>query len=290
MRQQVSALAQLDLSQGNLSPTQLTAYTQSLQNLMTQGQAAFVGATSQMKPAEIERLAANMRALAPEQGGAFAAAAANAALTAAAANPNKEDVGALFRVLQQNGGPESVPQIESLANNWKYYSTIALANLSDNAGVPSLIRMVGTENNPAQGSRNAALPALAQVAPNSPEALAVLQNQAKENTIPFTTWINIASVLGGHEYRIGTLSPDQLPTDSGGSNMKSWHLELTKEDFYSVPNYSQYTDEQIKQRQEIIAGLMQATTDPTVKQLLEQAGTSLANRGAPAPTPAPAQK
>ncbi|MBN2506168.1 MAG: hypothetical protein JXQ71_05690 [Verrucomicrobia bacterium] len=291
MREQVAALAKLDLAGGNLSPTQLAAYTQSLQSLMAQGQEAFVGATSQMSPAEIERLANNMRALAPDQSGAFATAAANAALTAAAQSANKEDVGPLFRVLQENGGPETVSQIESLAGKWRYYSTIALANLADNAGVPSLIRMVGDENNPAQGSRNAALQALAQVAWNSPDALAVLQNQAKENTIPFTAWINIASVLGGHEYEIGTMTPDQLPVDQAGGNMKSWHLEFSKEDFYSLPNYSQWTDEQIQQRQDAISNLLQATSDPTVKQLLQQASASLANRGAPAtPTPAPAQK
>ncbi len=196
VRKQLTDLAQLDLTQGEVSADKLTAAAQSLQGILAQGQSAFVSATSQMSPAEIERLTLNMSALAPDQFRPFAVAAASAALNAATQSQNKEDVGALFRVLEEHGGPEVAPQLESMAQNWKYYSTIALANLPDGAGVPSLIRMIGDANNPSPSSRNAALQALAQVAPTSPEAMAVLQDQAKANTIPFTTWINIASGTG----------------------------------------------------------------------------------------------
>lgn len=286
LRESVAALMKLDLSQGKLSATELEAYKRSVQSLLAQGQGAFVGATSQLTPAQIERLATNLKALAPDQAGPFAVAAANAALAAAGKAETKEDVGPLFRVLQENGGAEAVGQLESLANNWKYYSTIALANLPDNAGISSLVRMVSDTDSPARGSRNAALQALAQVAPNSPEALAVLQDQAKAGSIPLPTWINIASVLGGHEFQIGTMSADQLPAEQAGSNMKSWHLELTKEDFYSTANPGKYSDEQIKQRQQIIANLianLPSTSDPAIKQLLEQASGGLNRAPAPAP-------
>ncbi len=82
------------------------------------------------------------------------------------------------------------------------------------------------------------------------------------------------------------MSPDQLPPELAGANMKSWHLEMTKEDFYSTVNPVNLTPDEISQRQQIISDLKQVTGDPEVLKLLDQSASSLLNRTTAPQTPA----
>lgn len=241
-----------------------------------------------LSPRELERVAQNLEQQAPEQYRQQAVGAARAALAAAAASgkADGEDVGPLFRVIQQYGGPDAVADLTKLSERWKYYGTIALANMPDGAGIPALMQMVQDPNNPAKANRNAALQVLAQVAPQSPEAAALLLDQAKASQIPYSTWITIASVLSGHQFQIGVMTPDAAAANPDAANRRSWHLAYGNQSFYSTSGVGTLTEEQINQHAALIDQFIAATENPQVKDLLQQSRTTLVNRGRPVPMPA----
>jgi hypothetical protein len=76
-----------------------------------------------------------------------------------AANKNLEGsgVGPLFEALQKFGGPSAVPDLEQATGQWKYYATMALAQLPDGAGIPSLIQMAQDGAGSGKSSRDVAL-------------------------------------------------------------------------------------------------------------------------------------
>ena len=74
-----------------------------------------------------------------------------------------------------------VPELEETTGKWKYYSAMALAQLPDGAGVPSLIRMAQDPNEAGKGILDVVLQTLAQVSTQYPEARAALVEH-------FRTW------------------------------------------------------------------------------------------------------
>ena len=90
------------------------------------------------------------------------------------------DVAPLFEVLQKYGGSSAVTDLEQGARQWNYYATIALAQLPDGAGIPSLVQMADGEN---AGARTAAFQMLAQAASHSFYARAALLDRARQGRI-----------------------------------------------------------------------------------------------------------
>ena len=231
-------------------------------------------------PREISQLARSLEAHAPERYRQLAVEAARAALSVAVGGKLEgRDVGPLFNVLTQYGGANAISDLQGANSQWRYYSAIALASLPDSAGVPALIQMAdGT--GPISGSRSVALQMLAQAAAQSPEARAVLLEQARLDKIPTATWITIGSLLEGHVFQIGSPGLDGNPSHAAQPNMKTYHLQTPKQDFYSVPG-PDLPPEQVRQRLEFIDSLLGVNSSPAVVGLLNRAKAGLQPRPQP---------
>ncbi len=320
-RQLVSALTQLDLSQGPLTPEKAAEWKQSLQQLASQGPVAvpairefleknldlnfdatsggLIGQTSlrmsflealqsiggpealavssqvlqtTLDPREIASLARSLEQQAPGQYGQIAANAAREALAMASTGQLEgRDVGPLFGVLQQHGGPEAVAELEKFSNPYRYYATIALANMPDGSGISALIHMVQDPDAPSKGGRAPALQMLAQAAMQSPEALNVLVEQARLNQIPTATWLNIASLLAGDKIEIGT-----PPVESG---VRSFHLSSGNQNFYTIPDRSPWTPDQVNNYVAKIDQLLAAgNNNPMAVAALQNSRAALQSR------------
>ncbi len=226
-------------------------------------------------PKELAYLARSVDTQAPEQ---YREAILNAARStlrmADAGNLPGRDVGPLFNVIQQYAGANSVPELEGLMGKYRYYAPIALADLPNGAGVPSLINMATDAKNPNQTARNAVLPLLAEVAYQSPEAKNTLISLASQGAVPYAQWVSIASVLGGSKYYIGN------PSTEGGGNQpgdQSWHLPSVSQNFYTRVNPN-LTPEQINQNLNILTEVLAATRDPAAQELLQRSMAQLQGR------------
>jgi hypothetical protein len=239
-------------------------------------------------PRDIAQIADNLEKLDPGQHRQAAIDAARAALAKASPlDPKSPDVGPLFEVLTKYGGADVVPDFEKAAGHWKYYSTIALGNLPDGAGVPALIQMAQDQNS---GNSAAAIQVLAQMAANNQLASDVLIAQARAGQITMPTWITVASVLSGHQFQIGSVPQD--PTAPGAitaTDLKSWHLAFGNQNFYSKPNAANWTPEDVTKRTALIDQLLGVSPPEAVRDLLQQAREQAQGRipSATPSTPAP---
>ncbi len=230
---------------------------------------------SSMDPREIAMLANNLDKQAPDQYRDMAVAAARAALAQAnAGNPNPRDVGPLFGVLTQFGGTSTIADMQQAATGpWKYYATIALAQMPENAGLPALIQMASDANNPGIGGRTAALQMLGQQAADNAEARNALLEQAGKGTIPTATWINIAAALGGERFYIGTMDAQTAP------NVRTWHLNYGNQNYYAVP--SPLNGAQIDQRLAVFDQFINSNPGSAAVQILQDARSKLQGRIVP---------
>ena len=266
-----------DASSGGLfgQPTLRMMFLEALQNIGAPESLAVSSQVLQttLDPREIAWLARSLEQQAPGQYGQLAASAAREALAMASTGQLEgRDVGPLFGVLQQYGGPEAVSELEKFSNQYRYYSTIALANLPDGAGIPALIHMVEDPESASKGGRAPALQMLAQAALQSPEALKALTEQARLNQIPTATWLNIASILAGDHIQIGT-----APVESG---VRSFHLAGGNQNFYTIPDRSPWSADQVNNYLSKIDQLLAAAgnSNPLAVTALQNSRTALQGR------------
>jgi hypothetical protein len=227
-------------------------------------------------PREIAMLARNLERLSPDAHTPEILEATRQALAMAGEGKLGEtDVGPLFELLYKYGGTGIATELEQGGARWRYYSAIALAQLPDGAGVPSLIRMV---QDPAGGPvKNVpALEMLAQSATQSADAGAALLDLVRNNKIPGRLWPYLTAALSGDRVQYRDSSFDSPPVDSV-SGLKTFHIAAGNQNFYSVPAPS-LTSEAINQQIRLIDGLLGATSDPSAVQALQTARNSLVRR------------
>jgi len=183
------------------------------------------------------------------------------------------DVGALFKVLQNYGDSAAASVLDQLQPEYKYYATMALAELQGGSGIPSLIHEAA---DPAGGGkRDFAFQMLAQSASQNSDASAALLEQARLNQIPDSAWRKIATGLAGDQYQIGappadaTLNPGSLP------GLKTYHIQSGNQNFYSLPVGA---DGQISQRLDLITQLLSATSNPQAVAALQSARDTLTGK------------
>jgi hypothetical protein len=116
------------------------------------------------------------------------------------------DIAPLFEVLQVYGDAQATVVLEQAVGRWNYYASLALANMPDGVGVPSLIRLSKDPAILALGTGDYALRPLAQVATLYPEARSALLAQSAANAIPESAWPSVASSLAGYSIRFGNPS------------------------------------------------------------------------------------
>jgi hypothetical protein len=230
-----------------------------------------------LDPREIAWLAQSLEQQAPGQYGPMAMEAAREALAMATAGKLEgRDVGPLFNLLQQHGGAEAIADLQGASSQYRYYAAIALANMPDGAGISALVQMVQDPEALSKGGRAPALQMLAEAVFQSAEARQALLEQARLNQIPGSTWVNIAQILAGDKTLIGP-----APIESG---VRSFHLQAGNQNFYTMPDHSQWPPEMIQRNQDLIQQFMNLDSiknNQIALQSLQNAFATLQTRGLP---------
>jgi HEAT repeat protein len=226
-------------------------------------------------PREIALLARSLEQLEPQQHQQEALEAVRQVLAMTANGKMDEtEVGPLFEVLQKYAGPGAVAELEQATGRWNYYAAIALGQLPDGAGVPSLIQMVQDANGKSKSL--AALEMLAQVSIQYPDARAALVQQVRSDKIGPNIWPYLASVLAGDQMQLREWSLDAAAAPSV-REMRTFHIVSGNQNFYSAPPAALSPD-QISQQIALIDELIASTSNPIGLQTLQNARGSLARR------------
>jgi len=227
------------------------------------------------QPREIAMLAQDLEQLEPGQHRDQVLDAARQTLDMATTRKlEMPDVAPLFEVLQRYGGQTALGDLVKACAQWNYYGTIALAQLPDEAGIPSLVQMAQNPGTTA-AVRDATLQALAEVADRSAEARSALVNLARLNLVTPFTWQMVASTLAGEQ--VGLLNSafenhQALPQVSGFKTVAT----SDNQNFFAVP--ANLTPEQADQRIALIDQLLSGTSDSTAAQALQQSRARLSRR------------
>jgi hypothetical protein len=191
-------------------------------------------------PAELLELAKDLDQAAPGLYRSQILKAAHQALDMAAAHQLGPDVelGPAFRILQSYGEANTTAD---LAKNdpSSFYNAIAMANLPDAQGLPSLIQMASREagSGPDPSQQIIATEMIAQLASQNSQALETLVQMAQKGQIRNSVWEKLAPILGGDQYQLG----GSATQNSGGEEGAAANQK------YAVIN-SATTPDQINQR------------------------------------------
>ena len=225
------------------------------------------------EPPEIALLAANLEQLAPDQPGwrAEALQAARESLTLAAAGPPKDqDVAPLFEVLNRYGGASAVPDIVEATRHWNYYAPMALAQLPDSAGVPSLIRMAQEQNGPI------AFQLLTQLAGADREARRALLDLAGAKMIPPSAWPHLQPLLQGHQFHFSDSVFDESGDTASLDGMKMVHVAKGNQNYYLTTDATRFSKNHLDQQTALVDALAAVVEDPGATTVLDEAKTALA--------------
>jgi len=224
-------------------------------------------------PREIAALADHLNKMAPGEHTAVILQATRDVLGLAESGklPN-EDVGPLFEVLQKNGDQSAATELEKSSDRWKYYSAMALANLPNGAGIPSLLKMLDDSS----ANKLTALQMLAQVASQHPDARAALLEQARANKISPNYWPYLIDGLAGREYHYSNSEEGSGLTSV--EDLKSTSIKFGNQNFYTVPSPSIASPDFVDARLGIINDLKSVTSDPAGIKALEQSQLELTAR------------
>ena len=177
--------------------------------------------------------------------------AARESLEMASANQLGEnvEVGPVFRVLQNYGEANTAANAARNEQNEKVNNAIAMANLPDGQGLPSLIQMAENSSPDAAG-KTIATEMIAQLAGQNSQAVETLLQMAQKGQIANNVWVKLAPILGGDQYQNGNSTAANSSGDaaaSGGQN-------------YSIVNGAT-TPDQINQRIALIDKFLGVVSD-----------------------------
>ena len=228
------------------------------------------------EPREIAQIA---RHLETQAEGQYREAILNAAreslAMAATGKLGRTDAGPLFNVMSQYGGAEAIPDFQKSTSSFRYYSALALAQVPDGAGIPALGQMLRQPNGPPRGTHNAALEALAQLAPSYPAARDLILQQAVAGNIPETLWPSLTESFTGAKFQIRNLAEDGLTPQSGD---KTYHLDQGPQNFLSRPNSVDLTPEQKQQMSQFVDQLLQTQVPALGIESLQNSKQKLTNQ------------
>ncbi|HEY3913072.1 MAG TPA: hypothetical protein VGN61_01190 [Verrucomicrobiae bacterium] len=182
------------------------------------------------------------------------------------------NVGPLFQVLSNIGatGTDVEGDLAQYAEKWHYYAIIALIGLPNNAGVPAIIQIAqGT----LAGNQTVAGQALAELAPNNPEALSALIALAKSGQLNDSALAQLAPFLGGRQYQL------TQPSNPATPGYLTLHMGLGNQDFASRDDTS-LTPAQLTHRISIIDQVLAVipAADVSAQDAIQQQKTVLAAR------------
>jgi len=229
-------------------------------------------------PREVAFVARKLEQLEPGQHQQAALDAARQTLSMAAeGNLNGKDVAPLFELFQKFGDLRCVTDIEGSVSKWNFYAALALAQLPDGAGVPSLVNMVTDQASGDSGARMAALKMLAQVATQSEQAHSALLEQARLGKFSAYDFAIMAPMLAGDQMLYQSYSVDNPIADVNPVDLKQTHIPASNQKFFTAP-LGAATPELVRQRNALIEELLSVTQDAATRQSLQQAQTLLSRR------------
>ena len=228
-------------------------------------------------PREIAQLVQFLEKEAPGQYREIGLSAAREVLSLATERKlDEQDVAPLFSLLQTYGDQSVVTDLKQATGHWRYYAVIALAGLPDNQGVSSLVQIARDTASLNSANRSVALQMLAQLALQSPEARAVLLEQARLSQIPTSAWPLIASALGGNRLEYGS---NPLASEPGGNVLQRHRVVSGNQNFNTISAVANMSDEQIQQQTGVIDEMLAVTPDPAARAALQKARTMLLSKG-----------
>jgi hypothetical protein len=223
-------------------------------------------------PAEVAMLARNLEALAPEVYRQQAVSAARGALAAAMGAPEGGgDVAPLFEVLLKFGGVEATADLERAASHWGHYATLALAEVPDGGGVPSLLRIADASAGRApHPARLQALQVIAQLAPSNEQARTSLLALAREGRIPAPLWPYLARPLAGEQARLQNPLLDSGEGPSEDSHAGVVHITSGNQNLIWTKAEGGLSAEQQAGLTTLLRELAAVTKDPDGRRILQQ--------------------
>jgi hypothetical protein len=229
-------------------------------------------------PREVAFVARKLEQLEPGRYQQAALDAARQSLSMAGeGNLNGKDVAPLFELFQKFGDLRCVTDIESSVNKWNFYATLALAQLPDGAGVPSLVNIVTDQTGGDSGARMAALKMLAQVATQSEQAHAALLDQARLGKFSAYDFAIMAPMLAGDQMVYQSYLVDNPMAGINPIDLKKTLIPSSNQSFFTAP-LGAATPDQVRQRNALIDELLSVTQDAAMRQSLQQAQTLLSRR------------
>jgi hypothetical protein len=206
----------------------------------------------------------------------FDAAREALGLAAGGGLPNR-DVAPLFEVMQQFGGANAVADLEHRAEQWNYYAMIALGGLPDQAGIPSLAQIAGSQEGFNPGAKIAALGMLAEAVSQSQDARDALVDLVRQNKLSASQWAALTPMLAGNRMVFHDSAFENLLATVSPADVKSVNMPASNQLIATAP-LGAMTIEQIDQRKAFLDDLLAATSDPTAVQALQRAKDLLAQR------------
>jgi hypothetical protein len=228
-------------------------------------------------PFEMAIIGCSLEEMAPGEHRQEVLAAARDMLNSAA-EKQARDVAPLFQLIQTYGDMDSVPDLQKNMSRWGYYAVMALAGLPDEQGLPALIEMVQNAPRGASGNSWFALQMLAEMAPRSADAQAVLIGQTRLNLMPDAAWKQIAMGLAGEQHQFMQPLTGSPASARDAIGQKTYHIALGNQNFRSTPLAGREPQEILEARVLLIDQLLAVSASPVAAEALEAARKSLLKR------------
>jgi hypothetical protein len=155
---------------------------------------------------------------------------------------------------------------------------IALAQLPEGAGIPSLVQIVEGQDPAASGSRAAALQMLAQASGGSDAAKTALLDQVKQNKLTAYNWATLGPILAGDQLHFQDSAFDENRGNVGPGEVQSSHISSGNQNFFTAPTPESMTAEKLNQQAALIDQLIAATQDANALQTLERSKAIVSRR------------
>jgi hypothetical protein len=236
------------------------------------------------EPAEVAQIARNLESMAPGEHRQEIVEAARETLAMAANRQlTNRDLAPVFQLLQGLEDADVVPILQEAAPQFRYYSTLALAGLPDGQGVPALIQMAESGNDPRSNLSNFALLVLGQIADKYPEAQNVLLAEASANAISDNVWRLLGRSLAGEQMQIGRplqqlSTPEATPNRNGVQGVTTYDDGSSTQSYYSLPVAQTWSQDQINQRVALIDQMLAVNPNSTAMSYLQNARATLMGR------------
>jgi hypothetical protein len=209
-------------------------------------------------PSEIQQIAQALNQTAPGQYSQDVMNAARQTLDLALnGSLCKEDAAPLFKILESD--PNSADQMQKAINAYKYYPAIALEQMPNDAGVPTLVKMSKDPNAPSTVPEM-----LAEKAATSQDALVALQQMVKDNRLTPMVWQEVISLMSGDQYVYGNQPQPNVPGQQ--IDCQYFHIEFNNQNYSKCKNPTFDAAKGIAALNQI-AG---TTTDPNIRTVIQQ--------------------